>query len=195
MLWLEITGAVVGLLYIWLEYRASVWLWLTGIVMPAIYIYVYYASGFYADMGINVYFLAAGLYGWAYWLGRTRRRNKAEDKSQLSVSHTPAKYWLPAAVVTTVVFAVILFVLKRYTDSDVPYGDSFTTALSVAGLWLLTRKYVEQWLVWIVVDMVSAGLYFYKGLLPTAILYTLYMVIAVFGYYRWRKLAEQTKYE
>ena len=81
--------------------------------------------------------------------------------------------------------------LVRYTDSTVPYGDSFTTALSVAALWMLSRKYAEQWLVWIVVDAVSAGLYFYKGLYPTGGLYLLYAIVAVAGYFKWLKLIRQ----
>ncbi len=197
---MEILGVGTGLLYIYLEYRASVWLWLTGIVMPAIYIYVYYAAGFYADMGINVYFLLAGLYGWAYWLGKTRRKPTGSTEPELPVTHTPKKYWLPSLAVFLISFAAIAFILIRFTDSPVPYGDSFTTALSIVGLWLLTRKYVEQWLVWIVVDIVSAGLYFYKGLVlttdgqlvPTGFLYLLYTVIAVFGYFKWRRMAQST---
>ncbi|MCD8103275.1 MAG: nicotinamide riboside transporter PnuC [Alistipes sp.] len=193
---LEIAGTAVGLVYIYLEYKANVWLWLAGIVMPAIYIYVYYKSGFYADMGINVYYLLAGLYGWAYWLGRTVRRGNAGNgvpvHAVVPITRTPRREYVPLFLVTLASFGVIAFILVRYTDSTVPYGDSLTTALSIVGLWMLARKYVEQWLVWIAVDIICCGLYLCKGLYPTGVLYGLYTVIAVFGYFKWlRMMAEQ----
>ena len=100
----------------------------------------------------------------------------------------PAKRLLTAAV-----FATTAAVLVHFTDSTVPYGDSFTTALSITALWMLSRKYAEQWLVWIAVDIVSAGLYFYKGLCPTGVLYTLYAVAAVAGYFKWLKMMKNGK--
>lgn len=184
---LEIAGAVVGLLYLWLEYRASVWLWLVGIVMPAIYLYVYYRSGFYADMGINVYYLVVGVYGWTVWLGKGKGR-AASGGRPLSISRMPRRMWLPAAAVSGVFFALLAWILIAFTDSTVPYGDAFTTALSIVALWMLSRKYAEQWLVWLVVDVVASGLYLYKGLYPTAALYALYGVIAVSGYFKWLRM-------
>lgn len=179
---LEIAGAAVGLVYLWLEYRASVWLWLTNIIMPAIYIFVYYQSGFYADMGINIYYLVASIYGWVVWL------TKSSKEKPMPITRTPRKYILPLSAISVAAFAVIAWILITFTDSTVPYGDSFTTALSIVALWMLARKYVEQWLVWIVVDVVCTGLYLYKGLYPTAILYGLYSVIAVAGYFKWKKM-------
>lgn len=186
MNYLELAGILVGLVYIWLEYKANIWLWLAGIVMPAIYIFVYYDSGFYADMAINIYYLVAGIYGWLIW------KIKGDQNNDLPISRTPRRYILPLVLVTTVAFAIIAFILLRFTDSEVPYGDSFTTALSIVGLWMLARKYVEQWVVWIVVDLVCAVLYVYKGLYMTGALYLLYTVIAVAGYFKWIKLM---KYE
>lgn len=197
MQYLEITGTVIGLLYIYLEYKASIWLWLTGIVMPAIYIFVYFDSGFYADMGINIYFLLAGLYGWAAWMGKTRKikqgNKTAVVEKELPITRTPKKYYFRLSIITIAVFALIAYILINFTDSTVPYGDSFTTALSITGLWMLTRKYVEQWLVWIVVDIVCCVLYIYKGLVPTGILYGLYTIIAVFGYFKWLKMMRAEK--
>lgn len=200
MQYLEITGAAIGLLYIYLEYKASVWLWLTGIIMPAIYIFVYFDSGFYADMGISIYFLLAGLYGWTVWLGKTRKKGRkgkvqhdGPEAGPLPITRTPAKYYLRLSAITAAVFALIAYILINFTDSTVPYGDSLTTALSVTGLWMLTRKYVEQWLVWIAVDIVSCGLYLYKGLYPTGVLYGLYTVIAVFGYFKWLRMMQADK--
>lgn len=179
---LEWIGAAVGLVYLWLEYRASVWLWLASVVMPAIYIFVYYEAGFYADMAINAYYLVASGYGLTVWL------TKGSREKPMPITRTPKRQILPLAAVAMGAFALIAWILIKFTDSTVPIGDSFTTALSIVALWMLARKYVEQWLVWIVVDVICAGLYFYKGLYPTAGLFTLYSVIAVAGYYKWKKI-------
>ncbi len=182
MIWLELTGTLVGLIYLWLEYRASVWLWAANIVMPLIYIFVYYESGFYADMGINVYYLVASLYGWIMW-----RRGRDNGK-ELPISHTPRREIALMGSIFAVLMLGIWLILINFTDSTVPLGDTFTTALSVVALYMLAKKYVEQWLVWIVVDVECAALYIYKGLYPTAILYLLYSVVAWFGYRRWLKM-------
>ena len=182
MLWLEVAGAVIGLVYLWLEYRASVWLWAAGIVMPAIYILIYAKSGFYADMGINIYYLLAGIYGWAVWLRR------GENGEELPISHTPHRLIAPLTLLGIACWGVILFILLRYTDSTVAFGDSFTTAASIVALYMLARKYAEQWVVWIVIDVVCCWLYLSKGLYPTAILYGLYSLLAIFGYRKWLKL-------
>ncbi|MEG2612057.1 MAG: nicotinamide riboside transporter PnuC [Alistipes sp.] len=188
---LEIIGTLIGLFYLYFEYKASIWLWATSIVMPAIYIFVYYDAGFYADMGINVYYLLASGYGWAMWVHKTRGNN--QPTTERRISSMPAARWLPLGAISLLFFGVIAFILIQFTDSTVPYGDSFTTALSIVGLWMLAQKYVEQWLVWVAVDVVCAGLYFYKELYPTAILYALYTVVAVFGYFKWVRMMELEK--
>ena len=159
---LEIIGTLVGLLYLWLEYRASIYLWIAGIIMPAIYIFVYYNAGLYADFGINIYYLGAAIYGWMMWkygafLRRTILKRKIPDMEN--------------------------------QQQELPI--TFTTALSIVGMWMLARKYVEQWWAWIGVDAVSTGLYIYKGLDFTAALYGLYTIIAIFGYFKWKKLMKK----
>lgn len=185
LLALEIIGVIVGLIYLWLEYRASVWLWAASIVMPAIYIFIYAESGFYADMGINIYYLVASIYGWVAWLRR------GDDGQPLKITHTPRKMILPLIAVGAIAMVVITYILLNYTDSTVPYGDSFTTALSVVALYMLARKQAEQWLVWLVVDAVSCALYISKGIHLTAALYGLYTILAWVGYRRWLKMIEE----
>ena len=185
LLGLEIAGVIVGLIYLWLEYRASVWLWAASIVMPAIYIFIYAESGFYADMGINIYYLVASIYGWVAWLRR------GDDGQPLKITHTPRKMILPLIAVGAIAMVVITYILLNYTDSTVPYGDSFTTALSVVALYMLARKQAEQWLVWLVVDAVSCALYISKGIHLTAALYGLYTILAWVGYRRWLKMIEE----
>ena len=170
--------------------------------MPAIYIFVYYDAGLYADFGINIYYLGAAIYGWMMWkygalLRQTilRRKatgqqgdNKGAEEQELPITHMPLRCLLPLTTVFTVFLLGIAWILINFTDSNVPWLDSFTTAQSIIGMWMLARKYVEQWWAWIAVDAVSAGLYIYKGLDFTAGLYALYTIIAIFGYFKWRKM-------
>lgn len=164
MNYLEIIGTAVGLIYLWLEYKASIWLWVANVVMPAIYVMVYYEAGLYADFGINIYYLIISFYGIYYWWkGRKQSRTEQTKKGEeeLPITHTPMQTWKQLVIVSIALLVVIAFILIQYTDSTVPWMDSLTTALSIVAMWMLARKYVEQWLVWIVVDAVSAGLYIY----------------------------------
>ncbi|MGL4908178.1 MAG: nicotinamide riboside transporter PnuC [Bacteroidales bacterium] len=183
---LEIMGVTVGLAYLYWEFYVSKWLWLAGLVMPAIYIVVYARAGFYADMGINIYYLFASLYGFVVWLNKP-----IQGKLPLKVHRTPLRLWLPLAAVALVLWVGIYLLLICFTDSSLAIGDSFTTALSIVALWMLTNKYAEQWLLWILVDVVCVYLYASKGLMPTAALYALYTLIAVFGYLKWCNLAKE----
>ena len=183
MNYLEIFGTIVGLVYLWLEYRASIYLWIAGMIMPAIYIFVYYDSGLYADFGINIYYLLAAVYGWIVW-----KSGRKKEEKELPITHTPRKTIIPLTAVCLLSFFLIAWILITYTDSNVPWLDSFTTALSIIAMWMLARKHLEQWLIWIVVDLISSGLYIYKELYFTSGLYALYTVIAIFGYFNWKKM-------
>ncbi len=189
---LEIIGTVVGLLYIWLEYKASIHLWIVSIIMPAIYLVVYYQAGLYADFGINIYYLVVAAYGWVLWKYGPKRDNTSDlddsTNSPLPITHFPLKLVPYVSLIFSGCFLLIAWILIRFTDSNVPWMDSFTTALSIIGMWMLAKKYVEQWAVWIAVDIVSAGLYVYKDLYFTAALYALYAIIAVFGYKKWLEM-------
>ncbi|WP_446784834.1 nicotinamide riboside transporter PnuC [Macellibacteroides fermentans] len=182
MEYIEIAGAVIGLLYLYLEYRASVYLWPVGVIMPLFYIYIFFVSRFYADMGINIYYLFASIYGWIRW------NKSASQEQSLAISHMPYRYWGVALLALSILFAGIAWILIRFTDSPVPFGDSFTTALSIVAMWMLANKYIEQWGLWIVVNVVSCALYAWKGLYPTALLYVVYSIVPVFGYFKWKQL-------
>ena len=182
MEYIEIAGAVIGLLYLYLEYRASVYLWPVGVIMPLFYIYIFFVSRFYADMGINIYYLFASIYGWIRW------NKSASQEQSLAISHMPFRYWGVALLALSILFAGIAWILIRFTDSPVPFGDSFTTALSIVAMWMLANKYIEQWGLWIVVNVVSCALYAWKGLYPTALLYVVYSIVPVFGYFKWKQL-------
>lgn len=180
--YLEIVGTVVGLLYLWFEYKASIWLWAAGIIMPLVSLWVYYRAGLYADFGINIYYFLAGIYGWVmWWRGRKKRQ-------ELPIVHTPLRQIFPLCIVALSLVFGIAWILIRFTDSTVPWLDSLTTALSITAMWMLAWKQAEQWLVWWVVDVVSCGLYIYKGLPFYAGLYGFYAIVAFFGYLKWWKM-------
>lgn len=184
--YLEIIGTIIGVIYLILEYRANKLLWIAGFIMPAIYVVVYFRAGLYADFGINVYYLIASVYGMLMWYRGAK--NDSGKQAELPVVNTPRSNIIPLVAVFAATFVVIAFILDRFTDSDVVIADSFTTALSIVGMWMLARKYLEQWLVWIAVDVVSSVLYIYKELYFTSALYALYTIIAIFGYFKWRNL-------
>jgi len=184
--WLDIIGSIVGLIYIWQEYKASVYLWITGIIMPVIYIFVYLNAGLYADFAMQVYYALAAVYGLLVWrFGLFGKRHQADR--QVEICHVP-KRLLPVSLLFFVVsWAVLYVLLSKFTNSTVPVLDSFGNALSFVGLWWLSRKFVEQWLLWIVVDAELSALYVYKHIPFTAALYAVYVVLAIAGYFNWKK--------
>lgn len=186
----EILGVIIGFIYLWLEYKASIYLWLTSIIMPAIYLFVYFDAGLYADVAINIYYLIIGVYGWMSWRYGISRKNGTE-KYDLKISHTSRRQWLWLLIAYIVIHFAISFTLINFTDTDVPWFNGLTSALSIIGMWMLAKKLIEQWFVWFVVDILSAVLYFYKGLEPTALLYSVYAIVAILGYKKWNKLLQK----
>ena len=138
-------------------------------------------------MGLQVYYLVVSAYGWYYW----SRRSSPGQEGGRPVIRLNGSMTMILTAVTAGLLIGIVFILKNFTDSDVPWGDAFTTAASIVATWMLARKILEHWLVWIVVDLVAAGLYLYKELYPTALLYIVYSVIAVAGYIQWKKKMEE----
>ena len=188
---LQIAGVLLGLTYLWLEYRADIRLWIVGLVMPVVHGTLYFKAGLYADCSMQVYYVLAGLYGWAVW--RRARRHAAPEapkKVPAAIVHTPLRQ-IPGLVEG--VYAAAQGPLNRCRwnspNCTVPFWDAGTTAASIVAMWMLSRKQVEQWLVWLAVDVVTAGLYLYKEIPLTAGLYALYSALAVAGYLRWRKQA------
>ncbi|MBR1448163.1 MAG: nicotinamide mononucleotide transporter [Prevotella sp.] len=202
--WLDIVTTILGLAYILLEYRASLWMWAVGFAMQALGIVLYYQKGLYADCGMEFYYLSMTIYGWWRWvskspkLGDNRGLNKASSAPQppklggLSIRHFPRRLVLPWVLLMAAIWAGIYWLLVTFTNSTVPLADSFTTALSLVGIWALAHKYLEQWFIWIAVDVVTSVLYFYKDLPFKASLYALYVVIAIFGYFKWRRMMKAT---
>lgn len=180
---LQIVGVALGLLYLYFEYKANIWLWVVGLIMPVVHGALYFRQGLYADFSMEVYYILAGIYGLAMW----SRGGKKEKKSELKIGYTPRVAWVAIVGVYALLHAAIYLLLTTFTDSTVPFWDSLTTALSMIAYWLLSRKYVEQWLVWLAVDVITVGLYIYKDIPLTAGLYALYSALAIAGYLRWKR--------
>lgn len=181
--WLELFGTISALVYLYFSIKQNVWLWPLGFLASAVYTIVYWQTGFYADMVLQVYYLIVSLYGWYHWVFES-----GNDKGDaLPVTRVRKKQGAVLLGVSLLLFVLIAFVLNRFTDSDVPIGDALTTAFSVTATWMLARKILEHWLVWIVVDALAMVLYLYKGLYLTAGLFLVYTIMAVVGYNQWRK--------
>lgn len=189
--YIEVLGAVTGLIYLYLEIKQNIWLWPLGIITSAFYIYVFFTSKFYADMGLQVYYLVISIYGWWHWL----YGGDPLGKEELPIGRTSLKIWVNLFLVSIALFGVMAFVLVNFTDSPVPYGDAFVTALSITATWMLARKLIEQWWIWVVVNIVSLGLFIWKELYPTSILFFFYFTMSVVGYYQWKKEMEKVKSE
>lgn len=181
--YIEITGAVLGVLFLFFEIRQSAWLWPTGILTSLFYIYIFYSAQFYADMGLQVYYVLISIYGWFYWL----RGTKDNDGESIPIVRITSSLVWKLAFITLGIFVVIAYVLVNYTDSPLPYWDAFTTSISITATWMLARKILEQWWLWILVNFVSLGLYVYKGLYPTVVLFAFYTILSFVGLRQWRR--------
>lgn len=186
---LDIITTILGLIYIWLEYKASIALWVVGIIMPALDIVLYWQHGLYGDAAMACYYTVAAIYGYCIWRF-CKKRNQREDEP-MPVTHMRKSLYLPTLVFFLLAWAATWYVLVTWTNSNVPCLDAFTNALSFVGLWSLARKYVEQWLFWIIVDIVCTYLYISKGIPFKAGLYALYVIIAIAGWKKWNEMAKQ----
>ena len=185
---IDMAGLVLGLIYLWLEFKASIWLWAVSIIMPIVHGYLYWERGLYADFGMEIYYVLAAIYGYAMWQWAGGSSSGASEQSvERPITRFPLRRVLPVTLVGVAMWALIYWILTTYTNSTVPLCDSFTTALSMVALWALAQKYAEQWLLWLVVDAVCTVLYIYKQIPFTACLYAFYTVMAVLGYRQWLK--------
>ncbi len=185
----EVLGVLFALIYLWFSIRQKIWLWPFGILTSFFYILVFYHSRLYADMGLQVYYLVVSIYGWYHWLFG----GKGGERDTLPVTRISGNQLLPLAGITFGIYWILVFLLTwlprrlGIPASQMIYWDAFTTAGSIVATWLLARKKLEQWLIWIVVDLVSMGMYIYKGLYLTVFLFFVYTTMAVAGYFAWKK--------
>ena len=184
----ELSGTIFGLIYVWFSIRQSILTWPAGIITSLLYCWVFLDAKFYAGMGLQSYYVVISLYGWWIW---RQGANGGSNDEKLHVSFTDSNLWIKLSVITLLLTILMYYFLKSYTDSPIPFGDAFTTSLSIVATWMLTRKKIEQWLIWIFIDLISAGLYLYRGLYPTGFLFVVYAIMAGIGFYEWRKEHEK----
>ena len=181
--WIEILGATLSFVYLYFSIKQKIALWIFGILCSALYLVVFFQAKFYAEVTLQLYYLAVSVYGWINWrLGHNEQTGK-----ELPVKRITRKQIILLSAATLIITGIYYYVLVHFTDSPVPFGDSFTVALAIIATWLLTQKILENWLVFIVADALCAALFLYKGLYPTAVLYVVYTIMAVVGYFRWKK--------
>jgi nicotinamide mononucleotide transporter len=212
--YIELFGAVTGILYVVLEIRQNIWLWPVGIVTSAVYIWVFFTGKLYADMSLQGYYLVISVLGWYWWLKGDRRpatgdwQSEEESpiegggggvlnhsvKEKLFVTRLNLKTGIILSIIFVFLYAAIWLILDKLTDSPVPAWDSFITSLSIIATWMLARKIYEHWFLWIVVNIAAALLFFNRDLYPTVILYIVYCAMSFVGLIAWKKsLKEQHK--
>ena len=193
--WIEIFGAITGIVYVFLEIKQKLWLWPVGIITSAVYIWVFFTSKFYADMSLQIYYLVISCFGWYWWVrrknGKMGEREKGRKGESGNITLQVTRLKLRAGIVLAITF-ILLYVmmwniLSHFTDSPVPEWDSFITSLSVIATWMLAKKIYEHWFLWIVVNTASCILFTTRGLFPTAVLYTIYGLMSLAGLKAWRK--------
>jgi len=178
---LEVVAVVFGILSVWFARKENIWVYPTGIINVLIYVYLCFFAGLYADMGINAFYFVMSVYGWYNW------SRKDAESHHVPISKLSLFQWIISILLIAVAFALIYYILLKYTDSTVPLFDSFTTSLFIAGMWLMAIKKIENWLLWILGDLLVIPLFAMKGLVFTSVQYIVFLVLAVMGYIEWRK--------
>jgi nicotinamide mononucleotide transporter len=203
--YIEVFGAVTGIIYVFLEIRQKIWLWPVGILTSAVYIWVFFTSKIYADMSLQVYYLAISIFGWYWWVKGSghlaqgtgadiegeKRRTGVGEKNELQVTRLKLRTGIILSLVFIFLYFVMWLILTRLTDSPVPVRDAFITSLSIVATWMLARKIYEHWYLWIVVNFVSALLFLTRGLFPTVILYLVYGIMSFAGLAAWKKTIQR----
>jgi nicotinamide mononucleotide transporter len=180
---LELISFVLSVITVLLNIRQTHWAWLFSIASSATYGVVFFGARLYGDMGLQVVFVAVSVWGWYQWLyGGARHEALVVTRLDGAGVRNAVAGWALG-------FVLLALFLKTYTNTDVPYSDGFLTAGSLVGQLMLSRKKVENWIVWIIVDLLYIGLYVYKGLMLTAILYAVFVVLAVLGWRAWARHA------
>lgn len=180
--WIEIIGAILSLIYLYLSIKQKLSLWVFGFLSSAFYIVVFFQTKFYADMSLQFYYLVISIYGWIYWKYGTQRTGQ-----ELASTKIKKRTIIQLVFASIFIYFLYYIILAKFTDSTIPKADSLVGMLSVIGTWMLAKKLIENWLVWIVADALATGLFFYKELYPTAILFIIYTAMAVVGYFQWKR--------
>lgn len=176
----EIFAALTGIVAIFFQIKVKPVYWPISIVNVLLYIFVFFKARLYAEISLQCYYLVMSIYGWIFW-------SKKREDNPIPITTTKRKTWLILIIILIPIYFSMAFLLKKYSNTDVPFIDSFLTTLSFMATYLLARKKIENWLIWIFVDFSSIGLYFYKQLYATIVLFSVLTILAIIGYKEWRK--------
>ena len=187
LVWFEWTAAIITALCVYLQARENIWNWPTAIVSVLMYAFIYIKSGLYSDAGLQLYFLLTSIYGWVHWL------RGGVGSTELLVSRTSARTWSWCLVLGGLFYAADGWFASRLPGVAFPYIDAFTTTVSLIAQWMITRKLLESWLLWVLVNIVYVPMLISKHLYPTAGLYAFMLGLAVKGYVDWRKSYRSTR--
>jgi len=188
-LWLDLTrttlieyfAVIFGILSVWYASRENIWVYPTGIINVALYVYLFVVAKLYAQSLVQVYYLAISIYGWYNWV------HHPSSEGNTSITRLDRKGWVLAIVLTLIGTLVLYFLLRKYTDSNVPFLDSFTTSIFFVTMWLMTIKKAENWIGWIVGDLILIPLSISQHLAFTSIQYLVFFGLAVSGWIEWNK--------
>lgn len=178
---LEAVAVIFGIISVYLGTRQNIWSWPTALVNVALFFALFLESGLYSDTGLQIVYFVLSLYGWYEWL------YGGAGRTAITVTRTSRRTWTVLAGIGVVVWALLGTITSRLPGTALPYVDSATTTVSLLAQWMMTRKLIENWLIWIAVDVVYVGMFIYKGLYLTAFNYGIYLVLAVMGYIAWKR--------
>lgn len=184
--WVEVVGAILALVYLFLEVKRNWTMWIIGIVSSIFYIVIFYEAKLYAEMGMNGYYVIMSIYGLYCW-----KLAKPKVRKNVFLHHITLKPALIILGVLLILWAGIVYILSHYTDSTVPMADAFVATLGIVATWMVAQKIVECWVLWIIANFFAIGLYLYQGLYPTAILYVFYGIMSIVGLLEWNKAAKK----
>jgi nicotinamide mononucleotide transporter len=179
----ELFGFITGVLNVWLVTRENIWSWPLGVLNALFYVYVFAGSGLYSDTGLQVVYFVLSCYGWWHWL------RGGADRAPVVVTRTSSRLWLVLIALGVVTWITLFSITSRIPGSALPKLDAALVATSLIAQWMMTRKLLENWLLWILVDVVYVPVFVVKGLRLTAVLYGVFLALAVLGYVQWRRSA------
>ncbi len=178
---LELVAVIFGVVSVLLSVKENIWSWPTALINVALYTLLFYRTGLYSDMGLQVVYFVLSIYGWYEWL------YGGKGRTELHVSRTPRSVWLALSGIAVAFWAVDGYATSHLPSVSLPYVDAATATVSLVAQYLMTRKYLENWTLWIIIDVVYVGMFIYKGLYLTAGNYAIYLVLAVMGHIAWKK--------
>ncbi len=191
----EVAGLISGMLCVWLLIRQSIWNWPIGLCYALVSLVVFLQTRLYAEFGLHIYYVVMNAYGWYYWSRGAGSSTDGVGVKPVPVTHIGSTATLYVLLSVLVGIPVLAELLLYFTDADMAYADATITIFSFAAMWMTARKMIENWYVWLVVDLLATALYVIKGIELYALLYCVYIGMAVMGWLAWHKTLKAQELE